>query len=311
MLTTFQLHIDGRRHTLLPASNIEAHAGEVLLIQADGQERRTALALALTGRMKPSSGTVTLGHVDTLAALRRRSAIINSPDVNEAENYMTVKSLASEDLALVPAKFRDRTHPTAWLVKHGFRDILDKWVEEVPADRLLHLLLALALSDQDVDLVVADSPDRHTADAQGWLELLDRTADGALFPSPEGSGKPLIVVAVVARIPDEWDGPTAYAGNAIMLADTGDTTTPTGTNGDVGTVSADASPPDPETVAEPETVALDTVPTPDDEPESVPPTPEPSPLITDGDGAIHPADVVAVEAVAVEEAPAQPHKDLS
>lgn len=295
MLTTFQLHIDGRRHTLLPASNIEAHAGEVLLIQADGQERRTALALALTGRMKPTAGTVTLGHDHNLAALRRRSAIINSPDVNEAENYMTVKSLTSEDLALVPAKFRDRTRPTAWLVKHGFRDILDKWVEEVPADRLLHLLLALALADQNVDLVVTDSPDRHTADAQGWLELLVRTADGTLLRSPESSGKPRIVVAVVARIPDEWDGPTAYVGNAIMLPESVDVPSRTGTNDDVGTVPADASPP------EPETVALDTVPVPGGEPES-----EPSPHSTDSDGASQPADVVPVE-----EAAAEPRKDLS
>lgn len=302
MLTTFQLHIDGRRHTLLPATNIEARTGEVLLIQADGQERRTALALALTGRMNPSAGTVTLGHDHTLAALRRRSAIINSPDVNEAENYMTVKSLTSEDLALVPAKFRDRTRPTAWLVKHGFRDILDQWVEEVPADRLLHLLLALALADQNVDLVVTDSPDRHAEDAQGWLELLDRTADGTLFPSSEEGGKsrPRIVVAVVARIPQDWDGPTAYAGNAILLPETIDATTPTGTNDDVGTVPADSSPP------EPETVALDTVPTPVGEPESVPPNPEPIPRITEGAGVIQPADVVAVE-----ETPAEPRKDLS
>ena len=81
------------------------------MIQADGQERRTALALALTGRMKPSTGSVSLGHDASLGTLRRRSAIIDAPDVNAPENHLTVRSLASEDLALVPFKFRDRTTP--------------------------------------------------------------------------------------------------------------------------------------------------------------------------------------------------------
>jgi len=305
VLTTFQLHIDGRRHTLLPATSIQARSGEVLLIQADGQERRTALALALTGRMKANTGTVALEQENTLAGLRRRSAIIDSPDVNEAENYMTVKSLTSEDLALVPSKFRDRTRPTAWLVKHGFRDILDQWVEEVPADRLLHLLLALAMADRDVDVVVADSPDRHTADPLGWLDLLGRTADGTLDAYSELDGEPRtrIVIAVVARIPDEWDGPTAYAGNAIMLPETGSATAQPVTGSataqpvtddeveddEVATAATETSPPDPAVESEPE-----------------PESPEPSPGATEDDGMSQPSDVVPVE-----EAPAEPHKDLS
>ncbi|MGA7206261.1 MAG: ABC transporter ATP-binding protein [Specibacter sp.] len=218
MLTANRLHIDGRRHTLLPSTTLEARRAEVLLIQADGQERRTALSLALTGRMKPSSGSVVLGHDDSIAALRKRSAVVDSPDVNEPENHLTVRSLVSEDLALVPFKFRDRTRPTAWLVGHGFRDLLGKWVEELEPERLLHLQLELALANKDVDLVVVDSPDRHTADVAAWLPLLERTAAGDLGRDPEapsaGPDRPLMVIAVVGRLPDDWEGPSAVAGNA-------------------------------------------------------------------------------------------------
>jgi hypothetical protein len=220
LLTANQLHIDGRHHTLVPATSLEAHRGQVLLVQADGQERRTALALALTGRMKPTAGSVVLGHDHAMATLRKRSAIIDSPDVNEPETHLTVRSLVSEDLALVPLKFRDRTRPTAWLVKHGFRDVLEQWVEELDADRLLHLLLELALANRDVDLLVVDSPDRHSAESVAWLKLLEEAAAGQLgrgadTPS-DAPARELIVVGVVGRIPDGWTGPTAVAGEAVL-----------------------------------------------------------------------------------------------
>ncbi|MHA7303676.1 ABC transporter ATP-binding protein [Arthrobacter sp. TMN-49] len=218
MLTAHRLHIDGRRHTLLPATSVEAHRAHVLLIQADGQERRTALALALTGRMKPSTGTVALGHDGSMASLRRRSAIVDAPDVNAPENHLTVRSLTSEDLALVPVKFRDRTRPTEWLVRHGFRDILEQWVEELEPVRLLHLQLELALANKEVDLVVVDSPDRHTADVAAWLPLLEQTATGAIGLDPDAPAdaplRPVVVIGVVGRLPDDWEGAAAVAGNA-------------------------------------------------------------------------------------------------
>lgn len=224
MLSTNQLHIDGRRHTLLTATTLEAHRAEVLLVQADGQERRTALALALTGRMKPTTGTVVLGHDDSMASLRRRSAVVDAPAVNAPEHHLSVRSLASEDLALVPTKFRDRTRPTEWLVTHGFRDILEKWVEEITPNRLLHLQLELALANPDVDLLVVDSPDRHTADVDAWLPLLERAAAGLSGRGPnvpaDSAPRQLLVVGVVGRLPDGWDGRTAVAGNASSAEET-------------------------------------------------------------------------------------------
>ncbi|MDO5753576.1 ABC transporter ATP-binding protein [Arthrobacter sp.] len=224
MLSTNQLLIDGRRHTLLPATTVEAHRGEVLLVQADGQDRRTALSLALSGRMKPSNGTVVLGHDDSMASLRRRSAVVDAPDVNAPEHHLTVRSLASEDLALVPTKFRDRTRPTEWLVTHGFRDILEKWIEEIPPNRLLHLQLELALANPDVDLLVIDSPDRHTADVDAWLPLLEQAAAGLLGRGPnvpaDSALRQLLVVGVVGCLPDGWDGRTAVAGNANSAEET-------------------------------------------------------------------------------------------
>lgn len=279
MLTTHQLHINGRHHNLLPATTIAANRSEVLLVQADGQERRTALALALTGRMKPTSGTVSIGHDASLGSLRRRSAIIDAPDVNAPENHLTVRSLAAEDLALVPFKFRDRTRPTAWLVQNGFRDILEQWIEELAPDRLLKLQLELALANRDVDLVVVDSPDRHTADTGAWLPLLEELAAGTLGRGPDANAetplRPLVVVGIVGRLPDEWDGAAAVAGNDLLLQDPGDAAPPVESLSATDAVagSTDGTP---ETLPEhgdlaqevPAPDALETTPDPDPDPAS-------------------------------------------
>ena len=282
MLTTNQLHIDGRRHMLVPATTVEARREEVLLIQADGQERRTALALALTGRMKPSGGSVALGRDDSMAALRRRSAIVDAPDVNAPENHLTVRSLTSEDLALVPLKFRDRTRPTEWLVKHGFRDILGKWVEELEPARLLHLQLELALANHDLDLVVVDSPDRHSNDDDDtWLPLLEQAAAGWLGRGPEAHAgtppRPLMVVAVVGRIPAGWAGAAAAAGNAVPEhATPDDVAKPAAAAAEAPAAAEPAEAPEPSAAPEPGTPPAEPDAPPAAEP-GTPPAAEPDP----------------------------------
>lgn len=221
MLSAQQFHIKGRHHTLVPSTSLEAQRGELLLVQADGQERRTALALGLSGRMRPTSGSVALGHEDSLKSLRKKSAIVDAPEVNEPENHLTVRSLVAEDLAMVPFKFRDRTRPTAWLVKKGFRDILGLWVEELDPARRLQLQVELALADGNIELLVIDSPDRHSNDPAMWLPYLQEVVQGRVG-LPEGAhagsaARELIVVAVVSDIPDSWEGPTAAVGSQPQL----------------------------------------------------------------------------------------------
>lgn len=215
MLCTVQIHLQGRHHTLLPATTFEAARGDLLLVAATGQDRRTALALALTGRMKPSGGSVQLDGRADMKALRRRSAVVDSPAVNAPERHLTVRSLAAEDLVLVPHKFRGRTRPAAWLAARGYAGTTGKWVEELGSTELLKLQLELALANPEVQVLVADSPDRHSTDPDTWLPLLASAAAGQLGRE---AGRGPVLVAVVAGIPEGWEGPTAYAGNAVPEA---------------------------------------------------------------------------------------------
>ena len=214
MLSVQQLSVKGRRDFLLPPTSLQAAPGELLLVTGKRQDQRTALALALTGRMKPGSGTITWHGGSRIKELRQASAVVDAPGVNEPEQHLSVRDLVTEDLALIPRRYRGTLLSTPWLKVNRFEDIAGAWSDDLPANRRLELLTALALANPRTDLLVVDSPDRHSADPADWLpRLQDLAYDG---------GRPLAVVAAVAGLPPGWTGPAADIGNAVAAPELAD-----------------------------------------------------------------------------------------
>ncbi|XAS68488.1 ABC transporter ATP-binding protein [Micrococcaceae bacterium Sec5.7] len=210
MLSVQQLHVNGRQDDLLPPTSLQAKRGELLLVSGDRQDRRTALALTLSGRMKPTDGLISWDGKARIKPLRLASAIVDSPGVNEPEQHLSVRDLVTEDLALIPRRYRGALLSKPWLKVNRFEDIADLWAEQLPPERRIELLTALALANPHTDLLVVDSPDRHGADVANWLPRLERLAyDG---------GRPLAVVATVTALPDNWTGPAAVIGNSVRHA---------------------------------------------------------------------------------------------
>jgi hypothetical protein len=207
LLFVQQLHVKGWRDDLLPPTSLRASRGGLLLVAADRQDQRTALALAISGRMKPSGGHITWAGSSRTSTLRLSSALVDSPGVNEPEQHLSVRDLVTEDLALVPRRYRGALLSKPWLKVNRFEDLADLWTEQLPAGKRMELLTALALANPHTDLLVVDSPDRHSASAADWLPRLEALAyDG---------GRPLAVVATVTALPDWWTGPAAVIGNAV------------------------------------------------------------------------------------------------
>lgn len=196
----------GRRDDLIPPTSLQAKRGELLLVAGDRQDHRTALALTISGRMKPAGGSVSWDTSPRTKFLRLASALVDSPGVNEPEQHLSVRDLVTEDLALIPRRYRGALLSEPWLKVNSFEDIADLWTEQLPPDRRTRLLTALALADPHTDLLVVDSPDRHSAHAADWLPRLEQLAyDG---------GRPLAVVATVAALPPSWKGPAVVIGNS-------------------------------------------------------------------------------------------------
>jgi energy-coupling factor transporter ATP-binding protein EcfA2 len=207
LLSVQQLHVKGRRDDLLPPTSLQAKRGELILVAGARQDQRTALALTLSGRMKPAGGRVGWDTSPRTKFLRLASALVDSPGVNEPEQHLSVRDLVTEDLALIPRRYRGALLSEPWLKVNSFEDIANLWTEQLPPDRRIELLTALALANPHTDLLVVDSPDRHSAQASDWLPRLEQLADDG--------GRPLAVVATVAALPPSWTGPAAVIGNSV------------------------------------------------------------------------------------------------
>lgn len=207
MLSANQLSVKGRRNPLLPPTSLAVERGQLLLVTGDRQDQRTALALALSGRMKASGGAISWDGGHRTRQLRLASALVDSPGVNEPEEHLSVRDLVTEDLALVPRRYRGALLAGPWLKVNSFEDIADLWTEQLEPHRRLELLTALALANPHTDLLVVDSPDRHSADDGDWLPRLQMLAADA--------GRPLAVVAILQALPPSWDGAAAAVGNAV------------------------------------------------------------------------------------------------
>ena len=215
MLRVQQLSVNGRRDQLLPGTSLQVRRGELLLVSGNRQDQRTALALALTGRLKPSGGHfewdgTTWEAGAKIKRLRQASAVVDAPGVNEPEQHLSVRDLVTEDLALIPRRYRGSRLSKPWLKVNRFEDIAALWSEQLPAARRIELLTALALANPQTDLLVVDSPDRH-GDPGDWLPRLEELAYDA--------GRPLAVIATVMSLPAGWTGPAAAIGNAGSDAD--------------------------------------------------------------------------------------------
>jgi hypothetical protein len=207
LLLAQQLHVHGRRDPLLPATSLQASRGELTLVSGERQDHRTALALVISGRMKAGKGCVSWDGSRGIRQLRMASALVDAPGVNEPERHLTVRDLVTEDLALIPRRYRGALLSSPWLKVNSFEDIADLWTEQLAPSRRLELLTALALANPHTDLLVVDSPDRHSAGSGSWLPRLHELASDA--------GRPLAVVATVAAPPPSWSGPVVAIGNAV------------------------------------------------------------------------------------------------
>ena len=203
MLIADNLAIAGRHLPLLDPTSLAVARGELLLIQADTQTTRTALSLGLSARMRPSEGSVSWLGDSSLKAVRRISAIVDSPQINDPEAHMKVRDLVAEDLSLIPGSRRRRPKTKTWIQEHHLESLADQYLDAIePLDRLT-LMTELALEDANVELLVFDTPDRHGIPEEMWCTFLESVSTGERAPA---------IIAVVQRLPEQWSGPTAYDG---------------------------------------------------------------------------------------------------
>ncbi|NUP23965.1 MAG: ATP-binding cassette domain-containing protein [Streptomyces sp.] len=108
-VTALGLGLEGPRGWAFRGVSFEAEPSSLITIEGPSGTGRTCLLLALTGRMKPTEGTATVGGgalPKRMAAVRRVSALAHVPGVTDLEPALTVAEHLHER-ALLQRRFGD------------------------------------------------------------------------------------------------------------------------------------------------------------------------------------------------------------
>lgn len=247
-VTVRDVHVVGRRGPLLELPGLTFASGECVLLAGEPGQGHTALALVVTGRLRPAAGEVLLTDADgsvtsSARALRRVTAVVDLPGVSEPDDVLTVRTVVAEGLALA----RRRSGPWAtrrWLRSHEMWEHRKVRIDDVYGPVRTALLTSLAAERASVRFLVLPLPDRHGGEPSGWwavaqafagrgygvLVLAGRSAArdvGATLPASRGATDrraPVEALRTVAQttavpvttvvtpspaVPEDADGPAA------------------------------------------------------------------------------------------------------
>ncbi|PRX46708.1 hypothetical protein B0I33_107286 [Prauserella shujinwangii] len=181
-----RVSLDGPHGPLLPPTSLTVAEGELAVVRGEPGAAGTALALALTGRLRMTTGTVTVEGGPPGISLRALAAVVDAPGLTEPEAALPLRVVAGDELALAGRPAR-RAAVRTWLACRDCAADADTRFERLPAALRVRLLADLAAARRDVRLLVLDQPDRHGADVESWL-----------LPAREHAERGLAVVVVTA-----------------------------------------------------------------------------------------------------------------
>jgi len=154
----------------LPVVTLRFESGRVTFGFAETEQRPTVLGLLASGRMHPDEGQVLIDGEADAAALRRRVALVDAPDVSSPEPNVSVSGVVAEELMFAG----HRATPLAarqWLEEHGLREAGRLPMSNLQPAQRVRVLCELAALRDDVEGIVLVAPDRHGGDPRVWWDL--------------------------------------------------------------------------------------------------------------------------------------------
>ncbi|KZB86656.1 ATP-binding cassette domain-containing protein [Amycolatopsis regifaucium] len=170
-----RVSVTGPHGTLLSPTSLTVSGGELAIVHGEPGVGVTAFGLALAGRLKPATGTVTVEGGDP----RQVVAVVDAPGVSEPDGALTLQAVVGEELELAkrPAS---KAAAASWLAEHDAAAFATTRFENIEAGTRTRLLTALAASRKGVGVLVLDTPDRHTSDVDGWARIAREHAERGL-----------------------------------------------------------------------------------------------------------------------------------
>ncbi|WP_439591216.1 hypothetical protein [Microbacterium sp.] len=159
----------------LPATTVVYESGRAVLVCEETEQRPTVLGLLASGRMRPAAGAVEIdGRVDA-AALRRRVALVDAPDVSDPDPNVLVAGVVAEEL-MFAGRRSDPIAARRWLEGLGLGELALLPISTVEPAARLRMLCELAVLRKGVEGIVLVSPDRHGGEPAVWWRLAEELA---------------------------------------------------------------------------------------------------------------------------------------
>jgi len=254
----------GRHDRALPRTSLAFETTRATLACAETEQRPTVLGLIASGRMRPDAGDVAIDGRHDPAAIRRRVALIDAPEVCDPHPDVLTAGVVSEELMFAgrnPTPFAARR----WLAEHGMDGIASAPFGTIEPAQRVRILLELAAQRQGVEGLVLVSPDRHGGEPDVWWRIAGEYAE-------RGYG----VLVIAGRASQ-----TALAASGALTPDASDAEPARESEPAPAPAPRPAPAPEPEPALAPAPAPeaapvreVESVPEPDPEPESEP-TPEP------------------------------------
>ncbi|MFV2145097.1 MULTISPECIES: hypothetical protein [Isoptericola] len=219
-ITLDGVRVDGRRDPLLTELDLVWSTREAVLVAAEPGHGHTALALVATGRLAPTAGRVWLDGEQDAAALRRCTAVVDVPAINEPDDTQPLGDVVGEGLALAGR----RSWPgdvTRWLSEHALAGDQSRRTDQLPGLVRTTVLAALAAANPAVRFLVLTLPDRHGGDAADWWGIARTFAaagHGVLVQCTRASARDLGVDLPPARGVDPHSPPQVVLRSTSGLA---------------------------------------------------------------------------------------------
>lgn len=203
--------------------NLDIARGQLASIVAEDRRGKTELLLTIAGRMRPTSGTLTVAGLPLPKRERAVRAITGMgfiEGVNEVQKLLTLRAVTSAELNL-HSKSSGPKATLAYLEEWGFADRAKAKTETLDKFERVRFGIALGLAGDPAVLVVDDiEGDLTLAQGQELLEILrkvahDRGTTIVVACTDYALGK---CADVAIPISDDARGQMAAAGEVIMNA---------------------------------------------------------------------------------------------
>lgn len=160
----------------VPPLTLWMASGVPSFVLVETAERPTLVSLLIGGRLRPDAGAVRVDGASDAAALRRRTALVDTPVVAEPTPGVSLAGVVAEEFVFA-GRSGSRAAVRDFLASHDLLGYAKVAVRSLPPANRVRLFSELALLRDGVESLVVTSPERHGGEPGDWYPALAAIAE--------------------------------------------------------------------------------------------------------------------------------------